>query len=513
VKPTLVKDRSIKRIVFIEPRPPDRHVFSRYPLPRLGPLILGAMLEREGRYVKVYVEDVADLDLKEVFKADLVGISTITSTAPRAYEIADLLRKRGVPVMIGGVHATFLADEALEHADYVLRGEAEDSLPRLIAALEEGRGLEDVPGLSFRVGGHTFHNPGMGRVEDLDSLPIPDFSMLMGKKKIRIYPVMTSRGCPFNCNFCTVTEMFGHNYRYRSKESVLRELRAIPPGTTVFFYDDNFTANTQRTKELLRMMIEEGITPHWTAQVRVDVAKDPELLDLMKRSGCFFVYIGFESVNPATLKAFNKRQSIEQMTESIAALHNHSIRVHGMFVLGSDEDDLDTIKSTVTFAKKQSIDTVQFMILTPLPGSEQYNTLVREDRLVIKDWSYYDAHHVVYQPKKLTYFELQWGVFKAFLQFYSRSQIMKMFFTFNFMGVVYRFYGFRLTREWIRRNKRFIESTRRWSEVSGRINLSMRRMADDIRARVRQLVARGELKPLPEGDDTTSKKEAAGNRQ
>lgn len=501
MKSSLVKDRKIKRIVFIEPRPPDRHVFSRYPLPRLGPLILGAMLEREGRYVKVYVEQMADIDLKEVFKADLVGISSITSTAPRAYEIADLLRKRGVPVVFGGVHATFLADEALEHADYVLRGEAEDSMPKLIAALEEGHGLEDVPGLSFRVGGHTFHNPGMGRVDDLDSLPIPDFSMVMGKKKIKVYPVMTSRGCPFNCNFCTVTEMFGHGYRYRSKEHVLRELRAIPPGTTVFFYDDNFTANPERTKALLRMMIEEGITPRWTAQVRVDVANDPELLDLMKRSGAFFVYIGFETVNPATMKAFNKRQTIEQMTKSIKALHDHGIRVHGMFVLGSDEDEADTIQSTVEYAKRESIDTVQFMILTPLPGSEQYNMLVRDDRLVIKDWSYYDAHHVVFQPKKMTYFELQWGVFKAFLQFYSRSQIIKMLLRFNFMGVIYRFYGFRLTREWIRRNKRFINSTRKWNEVPGRINVSVRRMADDIRAKVKQLTAKGELKPLPDGEE------------
>lgn len=231
----LVKSREIKRIVFIEPRSPDRHIFSRYPLPRLGSIILGTLLEREGRYVKVYVEEMGDLDLKEAFNADLVGISTITSTAPRAYAIADQLRKRGVPVVFGGVHATFLPDDALDHADYVLRGEAEDSMPKLIAALEEGRGLESVPGLSFRVGGHTFHNPGMGQVQDLDSLPIPDFSMVMGKKNMKVFPIQTSRGCPFNCNFCTVTEMFGRAYRYRSKENVLRELRAIPQGKVVFF--------------------------------------------------------------------------------------------------------------------------------------------------------------------------------------------------------------------------------------------------------------------------------------
>lgn len=502
MKTSKATERKIKRIVFIEPRPPDKHVFSRYPLPRLGLLILGSLLERQGRYVKVYVEQLSDIDLKEAFRADLVGISTITSTAPRAYAIADQLRKSGVPVIMGGVHATFLPDEALEHSDYVIRGEAEDSLPKLITALEEGRGLESVPGLSFRVGGHTFHNPGMGRVDELDSLPIPDFSMIKSKRKMRVFPVMTSRGCPFNCNFCTVTEMFGRGYRYRSKEHVMRELRAIPKNATVFFYDDNFTANPERTKDLLKMMIEEGITPNWTAQVRVDVANDPELLDLMQKSGCFFVYIGFESVNPATLQAYHKRQSLEQMTESIRALHKRGIRVHGMFVLGSDEDNADTIKSTVEFAKKEAIDTVQFMILTPLPGSEQYEMLKREDRLVITDWSYYDAHHVVFQPKKMTYFELQYGVFKAFLRFYSRSQIMKMLLTFNFVGVLYKFYGFRLTRDWISRNRWFIDSTRQWTNFPGKLNISVRRVADDIRLRVKQLVARGEIKALPEGEDT-----------
>lgn len=497
------KDRKINKIVFIEPKPPDLNVFSRYPLPRLGPLILGTLLEQEGRYVKVYVEQVGEIDIKEALSADLVGISTITSTAPRAYEIADLLRKRGVPVVIGGVHATFMPDEALEHADYVLRGEAEDSLPKLINALEEGRGLESVPGLSFRVGGHVFHNPGMGRVDDLDTLPIPDFSMLMGDKKLKVYPVMTSRGCPYNCNFCTVTEMFGRGYRYRSKEHVLRELRAIPRGATVFFYDDNFTANVNRTKELLRMMIAEKITPNWTAQVRVDVARDRELLQLMKDSGCFYVYIGFESVNPDTLKAFHKKQSLEEMNESIKVLHEYGIRVHGMFVLGSDEDDLDTVKSTVQYALKQSIDTVQFLILTPLPGSEQYKKLESEKRIIIKDWSYYDAHHVVFQPKKMTYFELQWGVFKAFLRFYSRRQIIKMLLTFNFLGLIYQFYGFRLTRKIISKNKFYLKWTQEWSKFPNRVNVSMRRMADDIRLKLKKLSAKGEIKALQEGENQT----------
>ena len=141
----------ISRVVFIEPRPPEKHVFSRYKLPRLGLVILGTILERKGLYCKVFIEDIEDIDFKEVFRADMVGISTISSTAPRAYAIADQVRKAGIPVVMGGPHVSFMADEALEHADYVLRGEAEETLPQLINVIEAGRGIEDIPGVTTEI--------------------------------------------------------------------------------------------------------------------------------------------------------------------------------------------------------------------------------------------------------------------------------------------------------------------------------------------------------------------------
>jgi len=489
----------ISRIVFIEPKPPEKHVFSRYKLPRLGLVILGTILERKGRYCKVFIEDIDDIDFKEVFKADMVGISTISSTAPRAYAIADQVRKAGIPVVMGGPHVTFTADEALDHADYVVRGEAEETLPELIEAIEAGRGIENIPGISFRIGDRNFHNPGMGRVENLDDLPIPDFSMVQGGLKGNVWPIQTSRGCPFDCKFCSVTQMFGRGYRFRSKEHIMRELRAVPEDKFVFFYDDNFAADRERAKDLMRMMIDEGLTPRWTTQVRVDVARDPELMDLMKKSGCFFVYIGFESVNPKTLKAFHKGQNLEEMQKSIAALHERGIRIHGMFVLGSDEDTKETIDHTVQFAKAQRLDTVQFMILVPLPGTQMMEELEKQGRILIRDWSYYDGHHVVFQPKNMTYFELQTGVFKAFRKFYSRTEILKALFRFRLINLFYKVYAYRLVRKWLRNNKQYIALTKRWTlDTGSKVNVKIKQAADDVSERIKNLASRGEIPQLPQ---------------
>jgi radical SAM superfamily enzyme YgiQ (UPF0313 family) len=304
----------MKRIVFIEANPPDLHVFARMPLPRLGTLFLGTTLKENGYDVTSYVESIAPLDLEDILKADAVGISAITSTSSRSYEIAKLIKKAGIPVFMGGPHVTYLPEEALEYCDYVVRGEADDIILDFVKALETGEGFDKIPGLTYRKDGEVVHNQSAVFCKDLDKVPCPDFTILNGfgpgqkLKKFTIAPVMTSRGCPYDCSFCSVTGMFGQKYRFRSKERVLEELEHIKElgGKWVFFYDDNFIANKNRTKELLRAMIERDLTPNWTAQVRVEVARDQELMDLMKKAGCHTVYIGLESINPATARADHK---------------------------------------------------------------------------------------------------------------------------------------------------------------------------------------------------------------
>jgi len=493
----------MRKIIFIEPNPPDFHVFTRVPLPRLGTALLSTILKQHGYEVKSYVESVSELDLVDVLSADAVGISTITSTSRRSYEIAGLLRKAGKTVFMGGPHVTYMPDEALEYCDFVLRGEADDHIVKFIEALEKGTGFKSIPGLSYRVDGKVHHNKTVSFCKDLDKIPAPDYKLISGletegAKRFPIAPLMTSRGCPYDCSFCSVTGMFGQKYRFRSKERVIEELENHRRfgGNWIFFYDDNFCAHKKRTKELLHTMIEKKLTPHWTAQVRVEIAQDPELLDLMRESNCHTVYIGLESVNPQTLKAYNKKQTLEDITHCIKTLHKKGLRIHGMFVFGSDQDTTDTIAETVKFAKKNDLDSVQFLILTPLPGTKCYRDLENEGRIITKDWSLYDAHHVVYEPKLMSYYELQSETMRATKEFYSLMQIARRAVRFDMFNVGIKTYGHNLTKKWIKNNQYFLEYTKALTSAGKTIELEYKKIAEDIKEKFHQLELAGGLAQL-----------------
>ena len=424
---------AIRKVTLIEPRAPGYHVYSRIALPRLGLPLLGAILRRRGCDVTIYCQDLGAVDYDEMCRSDLVGISTTTSTVPEAYRLADRARAAGVPVVMGGSHVTFMADEALCHADYCVRGEGEETIVELVDAIEAGAEPAGIRGLSYRRGDEIVHNPDRALICDLDSLPFPDLSLIRHNEKIGITPITTSRGCPFGCKFCSVTRMFGRGYRFRSVDNVIDEIRHAKPAK-IFFYDDNFAANPAHSKQLLERMLSTGLTPNWTAQVRADAARDRELLRLMKRSNCYFVYIGFESINPDTLKEYNKRQKVEQIVEAIRLFHEHGILIHGMFVLGAENDSAQTIRDTVRFALKHTIDTVQLMSLTPLPGTPVFQKMEQEDRLLTRDWSLYDGHHVVYRPKNMSPYEMQKQMVLANKRFYSIYQCIKMLVSTDFVA-------------------------------------------------------------------------------
>ncbi|MHB8095072.1 MAG: B12-binding domain-containing radical SAM protein [Candidatus Aminicenantales bacterium] len=451
----------MSKIVFIEPQAPNLHIFSQFPLPRLGSLILGTMMKARGWDVEVYVEDLRRIDFAAVEDADLIGISTITSTAPRAYALADKFRGMGIPVIMGGPHVTFLADEALEHADFVVRGEGERALMSFVDAWLIGGGFDDVPNLSFRRDGVVVHNDMQPLEKDLNAFPYPDFSLLKPDSKRRKYtppiPVQTSRGCPFDCSFCSVTGMFGKKYRFRSTENIIEELRRYDRrGTSIFFYDDNFAADRIRTKELLQAMIREGFHFQWTTQVRADVARDLELVRLMKKAGCHTVYIGFESANPKSLDGMKKKQTVEDLVRAARVLRRNGIHIHGMFVLGFDEDDWQTVKRTVKFALKARLSTTQFLILTPLPGSEFFEKMEAEHRLRFHDWGLYDAHHVVFQPALFSLFDLQKAQAFCHRKFYSLKQTVGKLLTGQWLSVGIAHYARKLDRTWKKRNRTFL---------------------------------------------------------
>ena len=287
------------------------------------------------------------------------------------------LRDLHIPVIIGGAHPTFLPDEALDYADFVIRGEGENSLVELLEHMDKGvPHLEDIKGLSYRDGeGKIVHNPDRDFLEDLDGLPTPDFSLVHNWTPSNTYPIATSRGCPYDCSFCSVIGMFGRRYRCKSVEGTLEELKhAVSVSRAVkFIVDDNFAANITRTKQILRAMIAEKIRTRWSAQVRTEVARDPELLRLMADSGCDTLFIGLESINPGTLKEYNKKQDLTDIITCIKEVRYHGIHIHGMFVLGAESDDVKTIRETVDFAQRLAIDTIQIMILHPFRGHRFLN--------------------------------------------------------------------------------------------------------------------------------------------
>lgn len=465
------------KIVLIEPAPDGVHVFTDICMPR-GVLVLGSILKLAGYEVEIYCEALGPFDLAGAVKsADIVGVSVITPTAKKGYEVAKACRALGKKVVMGGPHVTALPDEAMEVADFVLCGEADKSVVPFMKAFEKDDGFEKVPGLSFRKDGKVVHNGRTSFVMDLDSLPDIDFSLVKGyTKKISVTPVMTSRGCPYNCTFCSVTGMFGHKYRFTCQERTLQFLRnhraliekgGIKDGTDwVFFYDDNFTADKKRVKALCKEMIASKLTPTWAGQFHIDIAKDPELLSIMKQSNCFIGCIGLESINPKSLELYNKKQTVEEMERGIKAIQDNGIKIHGMFVLGSDQDTVETIEATWKFARKNKLASVQFLILTPLPGTKTFHDLEKEGRIKSKDWSLYDAHHAVFEPKLISRYELQYHTINAMKKFYSPVYTVKDFFSSLFSKplkdslqvAAWRLRAFKIIRSFVRDNRAFTES-------------------------------------------------------
>jgi radical SAM superfamily enzyme YgiQ (UPF0313 family) len=293
----------------------------------------------------------------------------------------------------------------------------------LIEVLGGTREAETVAGLSFKRNGTAVHNDPRPPCPDLDSLPLPDLDLIVGQEGVKSMPIMTSWGCPFACNFCSVTAMFGRKYRFRSPENVMAELRVKRP-KRIFFYDDNLAADKKRLKRLLQMMIDEGIVVPWQAQMRTDVARDPELLDLMRRSGCERIALGLESLDQATLDDFEKSQTVADIERVIAQLGEHGILSFGMFVVGTDADTPASVREIASFSLRQGVTSLMLNVLTPLPGTRLYDDMEVAGRIVDRDWRHYDAQHVVFAPRNMTPYELQRATLRAYRRFYSTHRLV-----------------------------------------------------------------------------------------
>lgn len=419
------------RIALIEPAPTEANIYSKLHMPLLGPVYLGTILKEHGHEVEIYHEDIYRPDYSRL-DADLIGISILTSTAKRGYDIARQFPKE--KVIIGGVHASLLPQEAIEYARQVVIGEAEDVICDIVDGKIKDKIVQGRP------------------VQNLDSLPLPDFSLIKGyRSNAYIMPVSTSRGCPFDCTFCSVTKIFGRKYRFRSAENVVKEL-GTRKARSIFFCDDNFSAYPKRTRTLLGMMLNYKIR-NWSCQVRCDVTKDESMLDLMAKAGCAVACVGFESVNLKTLESYQKKQTLNDIIRAISLFHKKKIKVHGMFVLGSDDDSERTVWDTLKFAVKQKIDTLQMSILTPFPGTKVHEDLKRQKRIFNEDWSLYDGQHVVFNPQLISPQQLQMSIVKAYLKFYSLHKFLNLLMRLHFRNALFRLMGYKIVREWIKNNR------------------------------------------------------------
>jgi radical SAM superfamily enzyme YgiQ (UPF0313 family) len=460
-----IKSSLNMKVLFVEPRGAFSNVFDNFmTIPLLGPVYLATIAEKAGFNVSIINENIVNRKITpaELESADILCVSSMTATIDRGKEIAREYKKirsmagKKAHSIVGGIHASMIPEDVVNDFDQVFVGEAENHIIDLLSGKLKNKVVFG------------------SRVENLDVLPVPNYKLLKNWERMKVIPIMTSRGCPFNCNFCSVTEMFGRGYRVRSIDKVLEELEPFKD-KKIFFVDDHFVVNKKRTREMLDKIKASNFSGKWSAQLRTEVSKDLPLVQKMKDSGCSTVYIGFESVNPDSLKEMHKAQDVEDIRRSIEVFRNNGIFIHGMFMFGSDSDKKDIFKTTSDFCLKSGITSVQYLIITPLPGTEFYRKIESENRLLHKDWKYYDAMHVVFQPKNLSPHELQQGMIDSFSVFYSyahginealnavwestialfRNIYSRAYFP-SFIPVLVKFFGRKIVKNWIQYNQGYL---------------------------------------------------------
>ncbi len=399
-------------------------IFIRYSpltLPTLAALI-PKELKAE---IETYDEGV-DIIEKEKIKADLIGITSITGASPRAYAYADYFRSKGIPVVMGGVHATLMPEEASQHADALVLGIAVETWPQLLRDFKKGEMKK------------TYKAPDK---IDFSNWPMPLRDINISKSFISINSIQATYGCTNNCEFC-VTPFVCPGYNHRPVSDVIAEIKKIKSKYIEFV--DPSPIEDYYAKDLYRAMI--PLKKKWVGCATTRIGQDDELLELAAKAGCKGLLIGFESVSQGTLnqikKGFNSSDQYFNLTKK---LHQKKIAIMGCFVFGLDSDDKDVFNRVVDFVNKANIDLPRFTVATPFPGTTYFKKMESENRITTKFWSMYDAQHVVIKPKNMTAEELQKGHHWAWKQAYKiRSVIKRLFFSRSFTSFgVFANFGYR----------------------------------------------------------------------
>jgi len=455
-----------------------------YSMPRYGTMAIATSLKKAGYEVRVFCEFIGnEIDWEYVLSADYVCFSLMSFCAEKGYRYANMIRDNvPKPIIMGGSHPSVLPEECLEHCDYVVHGEGEQTLIELLDAIEQHKNLNSIGGISYRDDkGNIIHNLQREFMEDIDSPT--DLALYYKKKgrpltirkkplwtrffpldsdkrrwypsklsrnvhrlrrfaralmpgirtksnpednKIKLLPIQTSRGCPQNCSFCAAPRELGTKYRTKSIETVVADLRSgkdILKSDAFIFVDNDFTVKTERTKRLLKTLTREfGDSLDLIAFARVDVSKKPDLLELMRPAGVKALFVGFESINDETLRLYKKGQTLEKIEKSVDIIHSHDIKIVGSMVFGSDHDTDQIVKDSIKWCIEKDIHHICLFSLYDFPSKTKVlgcPQAIQDDRFIHKDWRYYTGNFVIHYPKRMKPSTLQKGIIDGYRNFYD----------------------------------------------------------------------------------------------
>lgn len=396
-----------RKISLIMPRWPENSLWGRIGIkfPYLALTTLAALTPPEFE-VRVLDENVETIDFQD--RPDLAAISLMTPLAPRGYAIADQFRSRRVPVVLGGVHATMMPEESRGHAEAVAVGEGELIWPAL---------LQDFSSGSLK----PFYRS--DRLVPLRDLNPPRRELLKRGAYLFQNTLQTTRGCPNDCDFCSVTTFYGNTYRFRPVAEVLKEIKTLK-GNLIFFVDDNIIGHKSYAEELFRGLV--PLKRRWVSQATLGLTRDEKLLSLARESGCLGLFVGFESLSQEILNDLGKPfYKVSHYETAIRILHDQGIGIQGSFIFGHDEDTEEAFSRVVRFCDRNRLEAVLFSLLTPFPGTRIFQQMVREKRILHFDWEKYDMNHAVFQPRRMTPEALERGFLEAYQNIYGGASLFR----------------------------------------------------------------------------------------
>ena len=427
--------------------------YRHQPYIPIGLAYVAAVLEGSGHTVEVLDCAALSMGFKELkerissIKPDIVGLTAMTPTVGSALRVAGLV-KETVPsalVVLGGVHPSFMDKQILkqtETVDAVVRGEGEYTMAELVSAYQRGEGFKGILGITFRNDNSIARNPDRPFIENLDALPRPALKYfplekyrIFGKK---ILPIVSSRGCPFQCSFCVTSRVFGRKVRMRSPESVVNEMIWLVEdlkADAITFYDDTFTFSRERVEKICEEIIARGLDVPWDCQTRADCIS-PELLRKMRKAGCQVITIGVESASQNTLKAIGKGTTPEQNKKAVEMIKKAGITVVTSVIIGYPGEDINDIYRTLKFVKDLKPDDAYICVATPYPGTELYRIVKEKGWTMLEDWSGYDTLTPVFDNPLISNEEILKARRRFYDEFYSPWYIIRQLFKGKFYNRV-----------------------------------------------------------------------------